>query len=86
MHDLDKDKIIQEHIPDYCNCCGKDISNISFEFAGKRQVIDIPEIKPQVTEHQIFTDRKQPISCFTTIRLLSFYYSITNRLFIFNLN
>ena len=46
--------IIQEHIPDYCNCCGKDISNISFEFAGKRQVIDIPEIKLHVTEHQIF--------------------------------
>ncbi len=46
--------IIQEHIPDYCTCCGKDISNISFEFAGKHQVIDIPEIKLEVTEHQVF--------------------------------
>ncbi len=36
--------ITQEHIPGYCTCCGKDISNISFEFAGKHQVIDIPEI------------------------------------------
>ena len=46
--------IIQEHIPGYCNCCGKDLGNISFEFAGKRQVIDIPEIKLHVTEHQVF--------------------------------
>ncbi len=46
--------VIQEHIPDYCSCCGKDISNISFEFTGKHQVIDIPEIKLEVTEHQVF--------------------------------
>lgn len=57
--------IIQEHIPGYCACCGKDISNISFEFAGKHQVIDIPEIKLEVTEHQIFS-RVCPCGCVTT--------------------
>lgn len=51
---VEKPDDIQDHIPDYCNSCGKDISNLSYELAGKRQVIDIPEIKLKVTEHQIF--------------------------------
>jgi len=46
--------IIEKHIPEYCSCCGKDISNIPCTFVGKRQVIDIPEIKLQVTEHQLY--------------------------------
>ena len=46
--------IIEKHIPDFCSCCGKDISGIAYEFVGKRQVIDLPEIKPHVREHQIF--------------------------------
>ncbi len=46
--------IIKKHTSDYCNCCGRDISEVAAEFAGKRQVIDIPEIKPKVTEHQVF--------------------------------
>lgn len=46
--------IIETHIPSYCNCCGKDMSNIAFLPAGKRQVIDIPKIELLVTEHQIF--------------------------------
>lgn len=45
---------IKEHFPEYCNHCGNDISCLSYEFAGKRQVIDIPEIKLRVTEHRIF--------------------------------
>ena len=52
--------VIQKHIPEYCNKCGKDISNLSYAFAGKRQVIDIPEIKLHVTEHQIY---KRLCSC-----------------------
>jgi transposase len=43
-----------EHFSNYCNCCGNDISEINSEFAGKRQVFDIPKIKLKVTEHQIF--------------------------------
>ena len=56
---------MEEHIPDYCNCCGKDISGRAYEFAGKRQVLDIPEIKLLVTEHQIFR-RACPCGCVTT--------------------
>lgn len=44
----------QQHIPDYCNCCGNDISCITAQFAGKRQVFDIPKIKVNVTEYQVF--------------------------------
>lgn len=47
--------ILQEHKPCYCNRCGQNISNIPFMLAGKRQVMDIPEIKISVTEHQIFS-------------------------------
>src|SRR5690554_8201962 len=48
---------IEQHIPDYCNCCGADVSAIPHEFVGKRQVFDIPEIKVHVTEHQVFKKR-----------------------------
>lgn len=47
--------IIQEHKPCYCNRCGQNIGDIPFVLAGKRQVMDIPEIKISVTEHQIFS-------------------------------
>lgn len=46
--------IIEKHIPGYCSCCGEDIKDIPYEFARKRQVLDIPEIKLRVTEYQIF--------------------------------
>lgn len=51
---------IQKHIPDYCNSCGNDISNIAEEFVSKRQVFDIPEIKIEATEHQVY---KRVCSC-----------------------
>ncbi|MDT8442598.1 MAG: IS66 family transposase [Desulfuromonadales bacterium] len=47
--------VVEKHIPDFCSCCGKDISSLASEFIGKRQVIDIPEIKYFVHEHQIFS-------------------------------
>lgn len=50
----------QKHIPDYCNSCGNDISNIAEEFVSKRQVFDIPEIKIEATEHQVY---KRVCSC-----------------------
>lgn len=46
--------IIEKHIPEYCNCCGKYIKDIPYKFKGKRQVIDIPEIRYTTTEHQIY--------------------------------
>lgn len=43
-----------KHIPTYCNCCGKDLSSFPYEYVGRRQVFDLPEIKITVTEHQVF--------------------------------
>jgi len=42
------DQIIN-HKPDFCNCCGNDLSNTPQELILKRQVVDI-----QYTEHRIF--------------------------------
>jgi transposase len=47
------DEII-EHRACFCPECGKDVSNQSFEFFGKRQIIDIPAIKQVVTEHRVY--------------------------------
>ena len=45
---------IHKHLPGYCKHCGMDISHLGYEYVGKLQVTDIPEIKLQVTEHQVF--------------------------------
>ena len=42
------DEIIEHHSC-FCPECGKDVSELPFEFSGKRQVIDIPPIKQIVT-------------------------------------
>jgi transposase len=47
------DKIIL-HEPGFCNNCGNDLNAIASEFVNRRQIIDIPPIKPQYTEHQIY--------------------------------
>jgi transposase len=41
------------HIPNHCTNCNNDLSSVSSEFINKRQVIDIPLVKPFVTEHHI---------------------------------
>lgn len=46
--------VTEEHIPDYCNCCGNDLSSLPHQYAGSRQVFDIPEIKIKVTEHKVY--------------------------------
>jgi hypothetical protein len=43
-----------EHMPQYCECCGKDIGTVSGEFVERRQEIDLPPIKPIVTEHRVY--------------------------------
>lgn len=48
---------IEAHSPFFCTCCGEDLSAQPGQFAGKRQVIDIPPIVPIVTEHQLFDKR-----------------------------
>lgn len=54
---VDSPSIIEKHTPNFCTCCGSDLADISGEFAGKRQVIDIPPIQPVVTEHRIFNKK-----------------------------
>ena len=48
---------IIKHQPDYCQRCGGDLTGISAELIGKRQVIDIPPVIPIVSEHQIYSKR-----------------------------
>lgn len=45
------DKIIQ-HVPETCECCGKSLAKIVATIISRRQVVDIPPIKAEVTEHQ----------------------------------
>lgn len=47
------DKLIK-HIPSYCRQCGSHLCEMESEFMGKRQVIDIPEIQPIITEHRVY--------------------------------
>ncbi len=49
----DPNEII-DHVPEYCQCCGKDISAIPGDFVERKQVIDLPPIEPVVTEHRIY--------------------------------
>ena len=41
-------------IPDYCNCCGKDLREMKFILVSKRQVVDLPIILPSYTEYQCY--------------------------------
>jgi transposase/uncharacterized coiled-coil protein SlyX len=45
---------IVEHAPQYCRQCGSPLPDELSESLGTRQVIDLPEIKPIVTEHRIY--------------------------------
>jgi transposase/uncharacterized coiled-coil protein SlyX len=45
---------IIDHLPQYCQQCGNSLSNVSSQYLGARQVKDLPEIKPIVTEHRIY--------------------------------
>jgi transposase len=45
---------VARHVPDYCRQCGRSLPDELSESLGKRQVIDLPEIKPLVTEHRIY--------------------------------
>ena len=45
---------IEKLVPDYCNCCGKDLKEIEAILASKRQVVELPQIKPIYIEYQNF--------------------------------
>ena len=42
------------HQPNFCKNCGSNIELIPSKFVSRRQILDIPPIKPEYTEHQIF--------------------------------
>jgi transposase len=44
-----------KHTPNYCKCCGKDLSNTPDFLCEKRQVLDIPPIKVERIEHQTYS-------------------------------
>ena len=46
---------IIKHTPNYCKCCGKDLSNTADVLCEKRQVLDIPPIKVERIEHQTYS-------------------------------
>jgi len=43
---------IHKLIPDYCNDCGMELTDIAAQFESKRQVVEIPPIKPLYIEYQ----------------------------------
>ena len=47
--------VVVHHIPQYCNGCGTSLSGQTEQFKERRQVIDIPPIKPVVTEHRTYS-------------------------------
>jgi transposase len=47
------DKTI-EHIPQFCTCCGRDLSRIQAELVECRQEVVLPVIQPIFIEHQAF--------------------------------
>ena len=42
------------HDPGFCNSCGNTLQDVLPELISRRQIIDIPPIKPEYTEHQIY--------------------------------
>ena len=45
---------IEKIIPDYCNCCGKDLRGIEAKLDSKRQVVELPPITPIYIEYQSY--------------------------------
>ena len=45
---------IVEHMPGFCNCCGKDLHDVVETLIETRQFIDIPVIKPECIEHRVY--------------------------------
>ena len=49
-----KPDLTLSHIPQYCTCCGRDLSQITAELVERRQQIELPPIVPYFVEHQSF--------------------------------
>ena len=42
-------------VSEFCQRCGNDLRDVSPDFESKRQVVDLPEIKPIYTEYQCYS-------------------------------
>ncbi len=42
-------------VSDYCQCCGNDLHDVTEKFVSRRQVVDLPVIKPIYTEYQYYS-------------------------------
>jgi transposase len=45
---------IVDHMPGVCGCCGCSLENVPAIAQTRRQVVDIPPVKPEYTEHRSF--------------------------------
>lgn len=43
-----------KHIPNFCGKCQKDISSLNEKLISKRQVVDLPIVKPIYTQHECY--------------------------------
>lgn len=48
---------IEDHTPQFCNCCGLGLDAVEGKLLNRRQVIDIPAVLPTCREHRIFAKR-----------------------------
>lgn len=47
-------EVVIDYTPNFCKCCGFDLVDQSAELICRRQVIDIPPVKPIYTEHRLY--------------------------------
>lgn len=52
LNQVENPDIIKQHKITHCPCCNKDLSDVPIDSVVRRQVFDVPEIKPTITEHQ----------------------------------
>lgn len=51
----DTPDVVVDHLPDNCGGCGADLCGGAVAGTQRRQVIDLPEVTPEVTEHRAHT-------------------------------
>jgi transposase len=70
---VEKPDEVIEHIPQFCTCCGRDISHVHAELVERRQEVVLPVIQPIYVEHQAF---QRTCRCGNTV-VADFPYGIT---------
>lgn len=51
----DTPDVVVDHVPDACGGCGADLGGAPVAGTQRRQVIDLPKVTPEVTEHRAHT-------------------------------